>query len=74
MRAANTGISAIIDGQGRTVDELEPMMRGTMVCRVGTTSRVTLYGCVGNIWVYLAMLFVFVMGIGACCKKSQKND
>lgn len=74
VRAANTGISAIIDGQGRTVDELEPMTRGAMVCRVGTTSRVTLYGHVGNMWIYIAMLFVFVMGIGSCCKKSQKND
>ena len=74
VRAANTGISAIIDGQGRTVDELDSMMCDIMVCRVGTTSRMTLYGYVGNMWVYLAMLFVFFMGIGACCKKSQKND
>jgi apolipoprotein N-acyltransferase len=74
VRAANTGISAIIDGQGRTVDALDSMMCDIMVCRVGTTSRMTLYGYVGNMWVYLAMLFVFFMGIGACCKKSQKND
>ena len=74
VRAANTGISSIIDGQGRTVDELDAMTRDTMVCRISTSSVMTLYSNVGNVWVYFALIFMFVMCIGACCKKSRKKD
>ena len=62
VRAANTGISAIIDEQGRTVDELEPMIRDYLVCRVNTSRHMTLYTCIGNMWVYISIAFVL-----ACC-------
>ena len=62
VRAANTGISAIIDEQGRTVDEIEPMTRDYLVCRVNTSRYMTLYTCIGNMWVYISIAFVL-----ACC-------
>lgn len=70
VRAANTGISAVIDEQGRVVSAMDPMVCDGEVFRVSTTSQRTLYSYVGNVWVYLSVIFVFAVTIAIWRKKS----
>lgn len=61
-RAANTGISAVIDSRGRVLDELPPLTEGMIVCPVSTSSTRTLYTATGNLFVVLCALFVVSLG------------
>lgn len=74
VRAANTGISAVIDERGTVVNELTPMTCGSMVCNVSVSENETLYVKMGNAWVYISMIFVFASVIAVCNKKSRKKD
>ena len=58
LRAANTGISAIISPTGRAIAEIEPLVDGYAVESVRPRSGRTLYSAVGDIWVMLSALFV----------------
>lgn len=58
LRAANTGISAIISPTGRAIAEIEPLVDGYIVESVRPRSVRTLYSAVGDIWVMLSALFV----------------
>lgn len=58
LRAANTGISAIISPTGRAIAEIEPLVDGYAVESVRPRSVRTLYSAVGDIWVMLSALFV----------------
>ena len=58
LRAANTGISAIISPTGRAIAEIEPLVHGYAVESVRPRSDRTLYSAVGDIWVMLSALFV----------------
>lgn len=58
LRAANTGISAIISPTGRAIAEIEPLVDGYAVESVRPRSDRTLYSAVGDIWVMLSALFV----------------
>lgn len=58
LRAANTGISAIISPTGRAIAEIEPLVDGYIVESVRPRSDRTLYSAVGDIWVMLSALFV----------------
>ena len=58
LRAANTGISAIISPTGRAIAEIEPLVYGYAVESVRPRSDRTLYSAVGDIWVMLSALFV----------------
>ena len=58
LRAANTGVSAIISPTGRAIAEIEPLVDGYAVESVRPRSDRTLYSAVGDIWVMLSALFV----------------
>ena len=58
LRAANTGISAIISPTGRAIAEIEPLVDGYAVESIRPRSDRTLYSAVGDIWVMLSALFV----------------
>ncbi len=60
IRAANTGISSIINEKGEVIEEIEPLIRGYATAEVSTVSGKTLYTQIGNIFVLLAQLFLFV--------------
>lgn len=49
IRAANTGISAIIDGKGRTVEELPVFERGLIDGKLPKRIIATLYGRIGDL-------------------------
>lgn len=53
VRAADTGISDIIDPRGKTEGELPPMVEGMTVGTVYMNSARTLYSYIGNLFVYL---------------------
>lgn len=55
-RAANTGISTVINSRGEVTDELEPLVGGIIVSDVYATDENTLWRFLGNGFVYLLML------------------
>ncbi len=55
-RAANTGISTVIDSRGRVIDSLEPLVGGIIVEDVYCTDKNTLWSYVGNLFVFLLAL------------------
>lgn len=73
VRAANTGISAVIDSCGCVSDSLDAMTCDIMVCRVKCSSRTTLYGYIGNAWVYISVIFVVVCSIAGYITINHKK-
>lgn len=61
LRAANTGVSAIISPTGKAIAEIEPLVDGYAVENVYARSGATLYSTVGN--VYVLVCFAFSFGI-----------
>lgn len=57
LRAANTGISAVIAPSGQAIQILRPLIGGYIVADVGVRDDMTLYMRVGNIIVAAAALF-----------------
>lgn len=77
LRAANTGISAIISPTGRAIAEIEPLVDGYAVESVRPRSGRTLYSAVGDTWVMLSALFVVgIAGTDAvfAIKEKRKKD
>lgn len=63
VRAANTGVSAIITPQGRVEGELEPLVEGYVIGDVSFVENKTVYTYIGNLWVWLSIGFAaFVAG------------
>ncbi|MBQ9079977.1 MAG: apolipoprotein N-acyltransferase [Clostridia bacterium] len=71
VRAANTGISAVIDGRGNVIETLGSMGRGYIVEDVYTSQTQTLYTHIGNSWVYIMILFVTGMALVGVWKKDN---
>ncbi|MBE6574917.1 MAG: apolipoprotein N-acyltransferase [Ruminococcaceae bacterium] len=55
IRAANTGISAVITPRGTVLGDLEPLTQGQITAEVECNSRLTLYTQVGNLLIWLCM-------------------
>ena len=60
VRSANTGISTIIDPNGRVLDREEALVDGYVVAEISARSGRTLYSYVGNLIVWLSMAFIIV--------------
>ncbi len=54
-RAANTGISAIIEANGQITSSLEPMVTGHLVEDMSVPSARSLYSRIGNSFIYLCL-------------------
>ncbi|MBR7181289.1 MAG: apolipoprotein N-acyltransferase [Clostridia bacterium] len=63
IRAADTGVSAIIAPDGTTEAELPAEVRGISVARVSPNSARTLYSYIGNLLVYLLIAAVSVLTV-----------
>ena len=76
VRSANTGISTVIAPHGDLLGWIDPLESGYAVCEVGMISDQTLYGRIGNLFVYLCIGGVLVLsGIGAYrAKRSRKES
>lgn len=59
VRAANTGVSSLIDSRGRVTELLPPLVEGVVVGTVTPSCAVTLYSVVGNLFVVLCAAFAF---------------
>lgn len=57
VRAANTGISSIIDPGGNTLDAEPPLVEGYAIAEISARSRLTVYTVVGDIVIYAAAIF-----------------
>lgn len=60
VRSANTGVSSIIDPRGQILDLEEPLKDGYVVADVDFRSTKTLYTCVGNLFVYIAIVLIAI--------------
>ncbi len=58
MRAANTGVSALIDANGRVLGEKEALTAGYVVGEVEYRTGLTLYTAIGNLFVWLSIAAV----------------
>ncbi len=58
MRAANTGVSALISPNGEVIIEKEALVSGYCVAEVERLNTLTLYTAVGNLMVWLSMAAV----------------
>lgn len=52
VRAANTGVSTVIDAKGRVLCQLEPLVDGMVSQAVALNTHATLYSLIGNAFVY----------------------
>ena len=59
VRAANTGISSVIDPMGNVDANLGAMERGYIISDVQMRNDTTLYSLIGNVVVYACIAFVF---------------
>ena len=77
VRAANTGISSVISPTGEIREQLGALRGGYIVSDVATRDTMTLYTRIGNLFVYLVMIFVFGMiayrGVDAFLTARQKK-
>ncbi len=64
VRSANTGLSGVISPRGETMAEIPPLESGVVISDVSLRASHTLYTYVGNTFVYLCALCVFVWVIG----------
>ena len=61
VRAANTGVSSIIDPDGRVLDEEPPLVDGYVIADVAVRSSMTVYSVIGNTFVYLNIAAIVLM-------------
>ena len=69
VNCANTGISSIVDDKGRVVDEIEMDTRGYVLGTVRASNYRTLYSCIGNAFVYVCIVLLFVPFVYPIIKK-----
>lgn len=58
VRAANTGISCIIDPRGNILSQTEPMVQDILYGKAFSCQTTTLYTLIGDLWLYLCILSV----------------
>ncbi len=75
LRSANTGVSAIINSRGEALDTIPPLESGYLVETVSVHSSRTVYSYLGNLFVYLCMVFIALTPpiIWLTEKKKRKN-
>ncbi len=74
VRAANTGITAVINSKGEQEKAIEPLEDGMVVSEVCLNSHTTLYMLIGNSFVFLCSVALLTVTVcDACEKKKQKN-
>ena len=80
VRSANTGISSIIDPDGRVLDEEPPLVPGYVIADISARRSPTAYTVIGNTFVYLLIAAVGLLFISSMfpktfgkLKKSHRN-
>ncbi len=68
VRAANTGLSVVIDSRGKLIDQIgegrygAAQTQGTLLAEPPLDSRSTLYGRLGDVWAWLCLIGTVVLG------------
>ncbi|WP_299809074.1 apolipoprotein N-acyltransferase [uncultured Roseibium sp.] len=74
IRAANTGISAIVDGKGEVIDALSVFEKGVIDARLPQSIGTTIYGRFGDAsFLLVAILLVLFAGIFEYNRHSRLN-
>ena len=73
VRAANTGISTVINSRGEVIAELEPLVSGNAYATVYASSSKSLNTNLGNLFVYLVIVGMFVLFLCDIVKKVKIN-
>ena len=73
VRAANTGISTVIDENGRIKASLEPLVSGIAVSEVNASSSKTVYVITGNVAVVLCIMLVVFLTVYKIAEVSKKH-
>ncbi len=71
VRAANTGISAIVDRKGRQIKTIGLFERGYIVAEVKTRTKPTFYTRWGNLIVYLSVIVIVFLVLKKLAKRFQ---
>lgn len=72
IRAANTGVSAIVDGYGRVIHKLSIFEKGVIDGNLPQRIDRTIYGSFGDIFVIIAMLSIVVFTVVSRDKPSSR--
>ena len=72
IRVANTGISAVIDGYGRVLHQLELKNEGIVQAMLPNKLKETAYGVVGN--VAFLMIWIFLVGAALSIQVKTRNN
>ena len=73
VRAANTGISCIIDDKGRILSRTDPLTKDVITCEIGIIETKTLYTVIGDVPLYISLMFVFFLIIKRFYHKFKKT-
>ena len=63
VRAANTGVSSVIDEKGRVLSQLPPLEEGVLTQNAETIRDVSPYTVIGNLWVWLCIAFLCLIPV-----------
>lgn len=61
LRAANTGISALLDGKGRILRQTAPLEQDVLLGWLSPGGRATLYGYTGSLFPILSAVYLFCL-------------
>ncbi len=71
LRAANTGISALLDSKGRIIIQTEPLQQDILYGELSIRSGRTLYSITGNWFPFVSLLFLVLVFSCRIYKKSR---
>ncbi len=63
VRSAKTGISAIINDKGETIKKIDLFKMGYLIEEVPTNSYKTLYSYIGELWIFILIIFLILLKI-----------
>jgi apolipoprotein N-acyltransferase len=72
-RAANTGISTVINSRGEIIDELGPLVEGRVSATAYANDSKTLCTTIGSGFVYFLLLLMTILIIENFVKKFKTN-
>ena len=73
LRAANTGISTVLDPNGRILRWIDPLEEGYAVCEVSFRTGRTLYSIIGNLFVYLCIALCTAAPVAGVVLRKRAN-
>lgn len=74
VRAANTGVSMLIDSKGRVISELGPLVQGVVDGTVYTSDNMTLYTRIGDVVLWAAPLLTALAQIFMILANRNKRN